>query len=413
MEEKIVKIKLWEQIVGYLKWDSRNKRSQFKFDKDFPKLGLDISPIAYSIHSKGAMIGIPGNKEKIYQGLPCFVADSLPDAWGNQVFKKWIALNNISSKKITPLDRLCFVGKRGMGALEYEPAHVSADESTKVYAEELYKISMQILKDRSDTILSNENILIEDLCRVGTSAGGRRAKAIIAINNKTGEIRSGQASLPQDYTYHIIKFNEGDDFPSTLVEMAYYRMATSAGIKMMNSKLIEVEGRKHFLTERFDRLNGEKLHVQTLAGISELADSYDDMFTIARRLHLSQAEKEQIFRLMVFNVLARNVDDHTKNFSFIMDRKGKWSLAPAYDLTFAVDLSAPRYANRQSLNILGKNDNVTEADFLKIAETENIKSADKIIANIRYSISNFGTFAKEEGISDKWIRKIDEALSLP
>lgn len=208
----------------------------------------------------------------------------------------------------------------------------------------------------------------------------------------------------------IIKFNEGDDIPSTLVEMAYYKMATSADIKMMNSKLIEVEGRKHFLTERFDRLNGEKLHVQTLAGISELADSYDDMFTIARRLHLSQAEKEQIFRQMVFNVLAKNVDDHTKNFSFIMDRKGKWSLAPAYDITFAVDLSAPRYANRQSLNILGKNENITEADFLKIAETENIKSAEKIIADIRYSIANFGTFAKEVGISDNWTRKIEEAL---
>lgn len=208
----------------------------------------------------------------------------------------------------------------------------------------------------------------------------------------------------------IIKFNECDDFPSTLVEMAYYKMATSADIKMMNSKLIEVEGRKHFLTERFDRLNGEKLHVQTLAGISELADSYDDMFTIARRLHLSQAEKEQLFRQMVFNVLAKNVDDHTKNFSFIMDRKGKWSLAPAYDITFAVDLSAPRYANRQSLNILGKNENITEADFLKIAETENIKSAEKIIADIRYNIANFGTFAKQVGISDNWTRKIEEAL---
>ena len=257
---------------------------------------------------------------------------------------------------------------------------------------------------------TNVPLHIENIYRIGTSAGGMRPKAIIAINKETGEIRSGQADLPSDYTHYIIKFDEGKDFPFTLVEMAYYDMAIAAGIKMMHSRLIEIDGRQHFLTQRFDREQGKKVHIQTLAAMNPLADSYEDLFTVCRKLRLPAHEITEQFRRMVFNMLAGNVDDHTKNFSFMMHNDGIWHITPAYDMTFTIDLDAPSYINRHCLTVNGKDANITTKDLLDFARMNDIKDADNIISNVVMAIERFTEYAQHYGIENKWIEKIRNSI---
>ena len=413
MENNVLKIVLWGMTVGRLYWNKEHRRAYFTYDRDFLTKGLDIAPLTASINSPLSQRGLPhaGNTDKLYAGLPEFIADSLPDHWGDTIFRQWASAHNIPMRQLTPVDRLAFIGKRSMGALEFEPAYENDNKPFAVDLESLYQLAGQLFSERQEISLSADNPLhIENLYKVGTSAGGMRPKAIIAINEKTGEIRSGQAKLPAGYVHYIIKFNEGKAFPFTLTEMAYYQMAIAAGINMMPSRLIEIDGLQHFLTQRFDRIQGKKVHVQTLAAMDPLADSYEDLFTVCRKLRLPAQEINEQYRRMVFNVLAGNVDDHTKNFSFMMNEDVTWHITPAYDLTFTIDVNAPAYVNRHSMTIGGKNDAITKTDLLRFARMNDIKDAESIIADVAQAIGKFPEYARNCGIEEKWSEQVSRLI---
>lgn len=411
MENKAVAIWLWDQVVGYLSWDEHKRCSTFVFEEQFLKNGWDVAPLWCSIHSPSALVPRRGNTDRLYAGLPPFVADSLPNRWGNQVFEAWAKRNGINSRKLNPLDRLSFIGKRGMGALEFQPAQLLIGDDMPIPVAELYELALAIQEERQEVWLKGEgNLLVDDLYRVGTSAGGKRAKAIIAIN-KEGDVRSGQAELPEDYVYYILKFNDDKEFPFSEVEYAYYKMACAAGVSMMPSRLLTVEGKQHFLTERFDRKQGEKQHMLTLAAMDPDASSYDDLFAVCRRLRLPDVQQRELFRRMTFNVLGCNVDDHSKNFAFLMDKSGKWNLAPAYDMLFTVDLDGPKYLNRHSLPIGIKTHDIGIGDLRHFAEENDILKADGIIDEVRESLSKWEIYAREAGVPEKWTNRIAEELN--
>ena len=406
MENNAVAIRLWDKVLGYLSWDEQKHCSFFVFDEGFLATPWDVAPLGWSIHSSSALVPRYGNTEKPYAGLPPFVADSLPDHWGNRVFEAWAKRNGIASSKLTALDRLSFIGKRGMGALEFEPAQLLTGEDMPIPVAELYHLAIAIQEERQDAwIKGRGNVLLEDLYRVGNSVGGKRAKAVIAIN-KEGIIRSGQAELTPDYTHYILKFNDDRVFPFSEVEFAYYKMAIAAGIDMMHSILMTIEGKRHFLTERFDRHKNEKIHVLTLAAMDPDANSYEDLFSVGRRLRLPDAQQKEMFRRLVFNVMGCNVDDHSKNFSFIMDKQGKWSLAPAYDILFTVDLDGPRYVNRHSISVGIKTDGITVDDLRVFASENDIGQADVIINEVMTALQAWTTFASEAGVPERWIERI-------
>lgn len=414
MESNIVSVMLWGEEVGKLYWDNRGKRAVFSYNPDFVKKGIDIAPLTAS--TKGAAgngFPIVGDKRKLYQGLPPFLADSLPDHWGNKVFEHWAAQNRISKQQLSPVDKLAFIGRRGMGALEFVPAVSGLESSNTIQIDSLYKLAQKIFDERQEIFVrDDENIDLQSLYEVGTSAGGQHPKAIIAINDETRDIRSGQVPLPEGYKYYILKFAEGNDFPFTQIEMAYYDMAKEAGIAMMPSRLIHIEGKYHFLTERYDRSGGKKLHTQTLAAINPEADSYDDMFETCRRLNLPANEQSELYRRMVFNVMAGNVDDHVKNFSFMMGSDGEWHITPAYDVTFSTNLDGTAYENAHSMSIMGKTEGISAEDLILFAKHNGIKNARNIIKETCTAISHFYQHASRYPIDDYWKDRIEHFLSV-
>ena len=413
MESNIVSVMLWGDEVGKLYWDVRAKRAVFNYNPDFVKKGTDIAPLTASIKgSAGKGFPVVGNREKLYQGLPPFIADSLPDHWGNKVFEYWTAQNHIPKQRLTPVDKLAFIGRRGMGALEFVPAVSGLESSKSVQIDSLYRLAQKIFDERQEvSVRDDENLDLQSLYEVGTSAGGQHPKAIIAINDETHDIRSGQVSLPERYKYYILKFAEGDDFPFTRMEMVYYDMAKEAGIRMMPSRLVHIEGGYHFLTQRYDRSGGRKIHAQTLAAMNPDADSYDDMFEICRTLNLPVNEQSELYRRMVFNVLGGNVDDHIKNFSFLMDKDGEWHVSPAYDVTFTTNLDGTAFENAHSMGVMGKFEGITDEDMRLFARQNGIKNADRIIGEVCTAISHFYTYASECQVDDYWKDRIESFLS--
>lgn len=410
MKDNIIQVKLWNKDVGLLSWDDNKGCSVFQFDKDFMLYGWNIAPLIAPLDSAYVQKSFPmsGNKEKLYGGLPEFIADSLPDYWGNIVFQKWMEANHLLPKSVNAVDRLSFIGKRAMGALEFQPAHIQEDASINIELSSLYELANRLFLDRQDiNIDMSNNLIMEDLYKVGTSAGGQRPKAIIGMDEETGIIRSGQADLPPNFNHYILKFDTGkrNELPITKVEMAYYLMAKDAGINMMPSKLVEIEGTKNFMTQRFDRQNGKKIHTQTLAAMSSFADTYEDLFVVGRKLNLSADEQSQQYRRMVFNVIAENVDDHTKNFSFIMLPNGEWHISPAYDIVFSADPDSHFYRNHE-LTVLGKRKNITKQDLLLFAQRQDIKNAASIIDEVAEVVMNFKAYAEMVEIDDYWIKKI-------
>ena len=409
MENNILSVMLWGMEVGRLYWDAKLRCAVFTYNRDFVDKGLDIAPLTASIHSVRSRKGMPywGNREKLYAGLPEFIADSLPDHWGNTVFDKWAAQQKIPRSTLTPVDRLSYIGKRSMGALEFVPAYLKKDDAFPVELSALYRFAeQQFLEKQSRHYSMGDDLMLQSLYKVGTSAGGRRPKAIIAIHRETGEICSGQSFLPEGYTYCIVKFNENMDYPSVNVEKAYYDMALAVGITMMPSSLIEVEGKQHFLTERFDRKGNEKIHIQTLAAMDPLASTYEELFVTCRKLQLPVSQQNEQFRRLAFNVMACNVDDHTKNFAFMMNREGAWSITPAYDLTFSVDCSAPSYCNRHTMTVNGKDEHITKEDLIYFAKINGIRGGEKILSEVKEAVMHFEAFGKDAGVSDKWIDRI-------
>ena len=415
MRDNIVQVSIWGKNVGLLSWDDKRGCSSFQFDRDFINNGLDIAPLVAPLSSAIVQRGFPfsGNKEKPYYGLPEFIADSLPDHWGNVVFQKWHEANNLHTRQINIVDRLSFIGKRAMGAFEFQPAHIKEDASIDIELSSLYELANRIFNDRQNVSIDiNNGLIIEDLYKVGTSAGGQRPKAIIAIDETTGIIRSGQADLPQNFKHYILKFDTSkpDDFPFTKIEMAYYLMARDCGIDMMPSKLVEIEGTQNFLTQRFDRVDGIRIHTQTMAAMSSFADTYEDLFVIGRKINLTAEEQTQQYRRMVFNILAGNVDDHTKNFSFLMYPNGEWHISPAYDLIFSIDPDSRLFRNHE-LSVRGKRNNITRKDLIDFAKAQDIKNPANIIEQTIEVVKKFNDYAEQVGISEYWISRIQDILS--
>ena len=407
---KTLKVILWGEEIGRLAWDERKKRSYFIYNPEWLKKGLNISPLVAPIDGARGLMPVWGEDARIYQKLPAFVADSLPDAWGNQLFDLWRLQNHLSNADITPLDKLSFIGKRGMGALEYQPEHARERKAEKIDMKSLADLAARIYAEREQAhILPEESITMQSLLTVGTSAGGRQPKAIIAINQKTGEIRSGQISGLKNYDYYLLKFGN-TQYSSAELEMTYYELATMAGIQMMPSNLYAVEGNNHFITKRFDRDGERKIYTQTLAAINPEAESYGQLIDTCRKLHLPESDCQEVFRRMVFNILANNTDDHNKNFSFIMNEDGSWRLSPAYDITYIIDNGGFLPNKDHCMYIRTKLRNITRDDAIQFARDNGIRRPDAIIRDVAASLKQFRSIATKYGVSDEWTGRVETTI---
>ena len=411
METNVVMVKLWGMQVGYVSWDKKPNVAVFEYEPEFLDKGLDIAPLTMSVSSPRSRKHIPwpGDKDKLYMGLPPMIADSLPDKWGYSLFSAWLRDNHIPAKNVTPVDHLSFIGSRAMGALEYEPAQkLGADSVFTVDIERLYEFSKQVLNERESTVLNAGNsILWQDLIKISSSPGGKRPKAIVAINKTTGEVISGQGNIPEGYEHFILKYDDNTSYPLAKLEYVYYQMALAAGINMMPSELKTYGNITHFLTRRFDRIGNDRVHAQTLAAMFPGSDSYEDLFAVIRRLNLPYDDSRQQYLRMVFNVLARNVDDHSKNFCFCMTPDGVWHLTPSYDLTYSVDISAPAYMNRHLLTLNGKNESITREDLEVVAQRNDIQDYKSLIDRIMNAVGEFREFATALKIDKQLIDSIE------
>ena len=405
-----LKVILWGEEIGRLAWDNRRRLAYFMYNPEWIKRGLNISPLVAPIDGARSLTPVWGEDARIYQKLPAFVADSLPDAWGNQLFDLWRQQNHLANADITPLDKLSFIGKRGMGALEFQPEYAREQKVQKIDMKSLADLAERIYTEREQArIMPDENITMQSLLTVGTSAGGRQPKAIIAINRKTGEIRSGQISGLKNYDYCLLKFGN-TQYSSAELEMAYYELATMAGIRMMPSELYTVDGNNYFITKRFDRDGERKIYTQTLAAISPDADSYEQLIAVCRKLHLPESDCQEVFRRMVFNILANNTDDHNKNFSFIMEEDGSWRLSPAYDITYIIDNGGFLPNEDHCLYIRAKLRGITREDAIQFARDNGIRRPDAIIRDVVASLKQFRTIATKYGVSEQWTGRVETTI---
>ncbi len=423
----VAKVNLWDKQVGAVAWDVVREYATFEFDQDFIQKGLDPSPIKMPIEearNKKAIFSFPSLKET-FKGLPGWLADSLPDAFGNKLIEAWLARQGRDANSMNPVERLCYIGKRGMGALEYEPILSPGKETSAIVEiDELVKLVNEVLGERKNlkTIIpgASEKEFMK-MIRMGISAGGARAKAIIAYNPKTGKVRSGQIDGLKDFEYWLIKFdgvkNKELREPQGYgrIEYAYYLMATAAGIQMMESKLLEEHGRAHFMTRRFDRRGVNKLHMQTLCGLAHFdyndpgAYSYEQAFQIMRQIKLPYSDMQELFRRMVFNVIARNQDDHTKNISFLMDEMGTWSLSPAYDVSYAYD-PVNKWLKEHQMTINGKSKEIQRSDIIQLAQRMNIKKPDAIIGHVKKIVLMWPEYAEKAGVGNVMIKAINKEI---
>ena len=406
-----LKIMLWNQEIGRLVWDKRVNNTYFVYNPDFLKKGLDLAPLTASVKGIKSRLPFYGEDDWKYQKLPSFLADSLPDDWGNQLFERWRIDHKISNAEITPIEKLSFIGKRGMGAFEFIPEIAQQTTKDKIEIRSLIELAGRIFKQREEAhIMPEESLTLQSLIAVGTSAGGRQPKAIIAIHRDTQEICSGQISGMKDYDYYIVKMGDPQRSSAEL-EITYFEMCRLAGIHIMDSQLLDVEGNKHFLTKRFDRDGVDKIHTQTLAALLPGTDSYEKLLNVCRKMRLSERDSEEIFRRMVFNVLANNTDDHDKNFSFVMDKKGLWSLSPAYDMTFIFNKGGFQPQQERCLMIRGKLVDITKEDVLSFAKDNGIRRAESIIEEVVKAVRVFRQIALKYKVREEWINRIESCIS--
>ena len=411
MTTKMLRVMLWGREVGRLCIDPRRHLPYFEYNREWIETGLDISPLDASIKLPQNLRPIFGASEKIYQKLPPFLADSLPDAWGNALFEQWRLQQGIKPGEITSLDKLAFIGKRAMGALEFFPETYDFNFAEDPKLKALIDLAEQIYTQRENAhIAPDQSLTMQALMAVGTSAGGRQPKAIIAINSETGAIRSGQIGGLSGYEYCILKLGIKERSTAEL-EMTYYEMAKKAGIRMMPCWLMDVEGDKHFVTKRFDREGEKKLHMQTLAALYPEADSYERLLWVCRKMRLSERDSEEVFRRMVFNILANNTDDHNKNFSFLMDEQGRWSLSPAYDLTYIFNTGGFLPETRHCLMIRGKYEDITIEDVKALAAENGIRKAESIIDEVGKAVLEFRALAEQNGVKEQWISSVENTLN--
>ena len=418
-------VKMFGNPIGVFRWDSRYDIVQFEYNKDFIGRGLEPSPLMMPVQS-GRIYSFGDIGRETFKGLPGLLADSLPDTYGRALFDRWLTLTGRTSSNI--VETLCFLGKRCMGALEFEPAiDVDYNLDSKIAIDSLVEVAREALLNKENfgvNINDDKKAAIAEILRLGTSAGGQRAKAIIAYNKTTGEVRSGQAEMPYGFDYYIIKldgvsattgFRETENYGR--LEYSFYKLVKACGIDMSECSLIEENGRAHFLTKRFDRENGKKVHMQTLCGIAHYdyrlhrAYSYEQAFNVMRALKLPYSQAQEMFRRMVFNVIVRNQDDHTKNISFLMGEDGVWRLSPAYDMGYSYNPNGGWTATHQ-MSINGKFDNITRKDLLECGAKNNIKNASLIIDEVCEVASQWPTMAKECDVPQSMIDDIEANMLL-
>lgn len=402
---------MWGTRIGYLELSS-DDIARFEYDRSFLQSNIEVAPLTMPLSQ--AVYSFPQLPANTFKGLPGMIADSLPDRFGNAVIDNWLAMHGRSPDSFNVVERLCYIGSRGMGVLEYRP-QLAKSYKEKVDIDSLVKLASDILKNRNEmSIDANRDDAVNQLFQIGSSAGGARAKAVIAWNRKTREIRSGQIETGEDFEYYLIKFDgvssNGDHELSdamgyTNVEYAYYLMAKDAKINMMPCELLAENGRNHFLTKRFDRVSGSKLHAQTFGALCHIdyntprLSSYETLSLSARKIGIDRRQHEELFRRMVFNVLAFNNDDHVKNFTFLMDKKGKWSLSPAYDLSFSYN---PRnyWLKEHQMLINGKSKEITNDDLIQsgiIMGLSKNKCSD-ILSDISSITANWPYYADQAGV---------------
>lgn len=403
-------VKLWNKRVGAVLWEKQTGLASFEYDPSFIDQNWNIAPIM--MPPRRSIYNFPElARSTTFKGLPGLLADSLPDRYGNTLINEWLIKNGRAPNSLHPVELLSFVGNRGMGALEFEPAHPkSSSGATEIEVASLIEVARSILNDKTQfrgALTDQKEKALLDILKIGTSAGGARAKALIAYNEKTGEVRSGQAEAPTGFSHWLIKFDGvhdsqfGETYGYGHVEMAYYLMATAAGIEMMPCRLFEEHGRGHFMTQRFDRIGAnEKLHVSTWCGLTHRdflnihQYSYEELFQTMRMLGLPYPQAEQLFRRMVFNVIARNCDDHTKNFAFMMHQDGQWALAPAYDICHAYRPDS-LWVSQHCLSVNGKRTNIHREDLLHVAKEMHIKKANMIISEIQEVVNQWPKYAEQ------------------
>ena len=415
-------VKLWGTVIGAVSLDDTKRSAAFEYDSAFLSSGIEVSPIVMPL--KKGVYTFPSLSYESFHGLPGLLSDSLPDKFGNELINVWLAKQGRLPESFNAVERLCYTGTRGMGALEYEPAVSSlVEESSQIQVSELVELASMVLSNRKNLKVVLEECdkkrlseSLKHIISMGTSAGGARAKALIAWNPKTNEVRSGQIETNSDFEYWLIKFSgvsgnkdkEAEDLADFgMIEYAYYLMAIDCGINMMPCHLLNDGKNRHFMTKRFDRTaEGKKLHMQSLAAMGHFdfnaagTTSYEQCFTILNTLGLGHHEKLDMFRRMVFNVAACNCDDHVKNISFLMDKSGKWTLAPAYDVSFAYNPDGAWTSSHQ-MSINGKRKNIAASDFDTCARIAGLKNAEvkAVVSEVCTSLSHWKEFAATAGVT--------------
>ena len=419
----IVEVKLYGQTLGTAEWNDKKGISAFQYSDKIINT-IEPSPIVMPTETRI----FETNRDHIhFHNLPYLLSDSMPDDFGNVMMKEWLKQRKLSFDDINPVDRLTYVGKRGMGALEYIPANHRENDDSNVEISEIYNVAKSALRSKKETVFPDlDKESLSEILRIGTSAGGTRAKALIAIkrdtNNNIEEIRPGDIIQPKGFSYWLLKIDganenslgEGEGIGK--IEFAYYKTAKLAGIEMTECALHEESNRFHFMTKRFDRNdNCEKIHMQTfgaLAGIDykvQRAGSYETLFRVMKRLQLPYSQFEQQYKRMIFNVVARNHDDHVKNFSFLMNQDGKWQISPAYDLCFSYSRGGT-WTNVHQSSINGKYDNFTKDDLLDFAKKFGIKKPGFIIEEVVSAVNQWPQIAAETDIPQEKIKFISNLL---
>lgn len=428
----VAEVKIWGKLAGAVAWDETTGYATFEFDPDFRQHGWDLAPLKMPVADSGRLYAFPELRKDrnaefdTFKGLPGLLADALPDRYGNRLINVWLAQQGRPPESMNPVEMLCFIGTRGMGAMEFEPPVLKEYiRPFSIEIDSLVDTARKILRRReafATNLREDEEKAVLEILKIGTSAGGARPKAVIAWNEKTGEVRSGQTRALKGFEHWLIKLDGvsevqlGASRGYGRVEMAYYNMATACGIEMMPSRLLEENGRAHFMTRRFDREGGEtKHHVQTFCALKHFdfnlvnSFSYEQLFQCMRELKLTYADAEQMFRRMVFNVVARNCDDHTKNFSFLLKQGSRWELAPAYDLCHAYRPGS-EWVSQHSLSINGKRKDITKADLLVIGDSIRLKKASEIIDEIIETVNRWKKYADEVHVSPKLRDDIGKTL---
>jgi serine/threonine-protein kinase HipA len=428
----VAEVRLWGRMIGAVSLEEGSAAAAFQYEPAFLASGIEVAPLTMPLAER--IYQFPALAEVSFHGLPGLLADSLPDKFGNALIDAWLATQGRRPESFNAVERLCYIGVRGMGALEFAPATARPlARPTSLEVDELVKLASDVLSHRASLEVSfapgRRHEGLEDILRVGTSAGGARAKAIVAWNRDTNEVRSGQVKAPPGFDYRLLKFDGvsanrdkelEDPQGYTVIEYAYALMAADAGLEMTECRLLEEGDRRHFMTRRFDRLSdGGKLHMQTLGALAHFdfnsagANSYEQAFDVIRRLELPMHAREQQFRRMLFNVVARNQDDHVKNIAFLMDKAGRWSLSPAFDVSYAYN-PAGLWTSRHQMTINGKRDDITREDFAAVAQVAGLKRgrAAAMLSEVVHTVRNWPRYARSAGVNAAQREKIGKTLRL-